>query len=102
MYPSKEAVKKKKIGLQRTSMVKVVGLCHVRPMENNSQEEDLIKWTDDGKYRFFMDKLCNADSETFEPLESHVIEELKQTLNLWPAPILKEVSTLNTMDIFSG
>ena len=32
----------------------------------------------------------------------HVIEELKQTLGLWPAPILKEVSALNSMDIFSG
>ena len=101
MYPREEVVRKKKLGLHKTSMDKVVGLCHVRPKEN-SKEDDLVKWTDKGEDRFFVDKLYIADSETFEPLQSHVIEELKQTLTLWPAPILKEVSALNSMDIFSG
>ena len=73
MYPREEVVRKKKLGLHKTSMDKVVGLCHMRPKEN-SKEADLVKWTDEGEDRFFVDKLYIADSETFEPLQSHVIE----------------------------
>ena len=78
------------------SVDKVVGLCHLKPLEKYNQEDDLIKWTDKGEDRFFVDKLYNADSESFEPLKSHVIEEL------WPAPVHQEVSALNNMDIFTG
>ena len=91
MYTREEAAMNMEVSI---SVDKVVGLCHLKPLEKYNQEDDLIKWTDKGEDRFFVDKLYNADSETFEPLQSHVIEELKQTFNLWPAPILK-VSALS-------
>ena len=97
MYPREVAARNNKI-----SMDEVVGNCYVKPMENNSEEDELIKWTDNGEDRFYVDKLYNADRNTFEPLQAHVIKELRQALDLWPAPILEEVSALNTMDIFAG
>ena len=62
MYPREVAAKKQMISLQRTSMDKVVGLCHVRPQEDNIKEDNLIEWTDKGEDRFFVDKLYNAKS----------------------------------------
>lgn len=97
MYPREVAARNIK-----NSMDEVVGNCYVKPMENRSEEDDLIKWTDDGENRFYVNKVYNADKKTFEPLQPHVIEELKQALDHWPAPILKSVSALITMDIFAG
>ena len=99
MYPREVAARNNKI-----SMDEVVGNCYVKPMEmeNNCIEDDLIKWTDAGEDRFYVNNNYNADRKTFEPLEHHVIKELKQALDLWPAPVLESVSALNTMDIFAG
>ena len=102
MYPKEVAAVKHKFGLERVSIDKVVGKCYVKPMENMSEEDDLIKWTDAGEDRFFIDLTYDADRETFEPLHTKVIKALKQALDLWPAPVLEPVSALNTMDIFAG
>lgn len=88
MYPRKVAVRNSTISLDE-----IVGSCYVRPLENISEKNDLIKWTDQGEDRFFVDKMYNADRKTYE---------LNQNLSLWPAPILEEVPALNTMDIFAG
>ena len=97
MYPREVAARNSTISLDE-----IVGNCYVKPLENISEKNDLIKWTDQGEDRFFVDKMYNADKKTFELLQSHVIKELNKALGLWPAPILEEVPALNTMDIFSG
>ena len=102
MYPREVADKKHKLGLERLSMDKVIGNCYVMPMENRSEEDNLIMWTDIMENRFYVDKNYDADNNTFEPLQANVIKELKQALDLWPAPVLESVSALNTMDIFAG
>ena len=89
----------------RTNMVSmddVVGPCYVRPVENTEEEEDVVKWTDEGEDRFFISKSYNADYKKFRRIDQEMMAMMNAGLEKHPATLLDEVTPLNTLDIFAG